>query len=215
MTFDLGALTDRFRRAAERPIVTPGDPGRPTPAGAGRGRLADRRTALRGPGVTPAVTPLGGAVYSEVFEPTPEAAGRGPAATGSPPLPRQAARLAAGGPTSGRRPRRRRWTMPSSPAERQAEAVDPPPTLYRCPTCGKNHQPVRLEGAGIFAPYRRVLVRDSWADGRPRPIGEDGDTSSLIRDGFRPWHRSPAAEAVAPPLTLRERIAGLWYGDEA
>jgi hypothetical protein len=38
--------------------------------------------------------------------------------------------------------------MPSSPAERRAETVDPPASLYRCPYRGRNHQSIPMGGAG-------------------------------------------------------------------
>jgi hypothetical protein len=118
------------------------------------------------------------------------------------------------GPTR-RRPKRRRWVMPSSPAERRAETVDPPASLYRCPYCGRNHQSIPMGGGGAAAAYARPLDHDPYA-ARPAPLGHGpADTSSLVRDRFSVWRASPAAEPIPPALTFRERVARLWYGGAA
>ena len=80
--------------------------------------------------------------------------------------------------TGGRGPKRRRWTLPVSPAERTAEPVDPPPpTLYPCPHCCERHQPVPLP-ADLLG---RALGRDRWWHD---PMA---DTTSMVRDHFSPW----------------------------
>jgi hypothetical protein len=81
--------------------------------------------------------------------------------------------------TEARGPRRRRWLPPSSPTDRAAEPVDPPPTLYRCPHCGERHQTLDLTAGGMAALYGREL-------GGPYR-STVGDTVSLVRDNFSPW----------------------------
>ena len=174
MSLDLGALTERFKRA-DRP------PAPPSP--------------------DPPVTGQGPTVYSN----TPAEAEK----VGSANLPPRRA--------SGRGPRRRRWTMPGSPAERRQEALDPPaPELHPCPFCGKRHQPAPVVNGGGLAAYSRPILADPYST-RPEPLGREvGDTSSLRRDAFNPWRAGPAEEPPPPAaaLTLRERMARLWRGDE-
>jgi hypothetical protein len=72
-----------------------------------------------------------------------------------------------------------------------------------------------MGGSGMAVYGRQLLAEPGQR--RPTPLGrETGDTSSLVRDSFRPWQASPAAEPrPRTPLTLRERVAKLWYGDVA
>jgi hypothetical protein len=67
-----------------------------------------------------------------------------------------------------------------------------------------------------MAVYGRQLLAEP-GQRRPTPRGrETGDTAALVRDSFRPWSTSPAAEPRPPtPLNFRERITALWYGDAA
>jgi hypothetical protein len=103
--------------------------------------------------------------------------------------------------------------MPTSPTDRRQETVDPPPSGYRCPICGEHHQPIRLGGGGAAAAYSRTLMAEAGQRG-PTPIGSGpAHTAALVRDGFSPWRASPAAEPIPPALTLRERLAVLWFGD--
>lgn len=123
--------------------------------------------------------------------------------------------LAPGPPTPRPRPKRRRWTMPSSPTDRRAEPVDPPPSGYRCPHCGKDHQPILMHATGMAAVYGPALLPQPGQGRRPTPLGrEPGHTSALVRDSFHPWRAHPAAEPPpSTPSTLRERIAVWWQGD--
>jgi hypothetical protein len=88
--------------------------------------------------------------------------------------------------TSGRGPKRRRWAMPGSPAERRQATVDPPtPELFMCPHCGERHQLIPMHTGGYAALYGRSVVDDPT---RPEPIGRaNADTTSLVRDLFHPW----------------------------
>jgi hypothetical protein len=93
------------------------------------------------------------------------------------------------GRASTRRSKRRRWLPPCSPTERAAEPVDPPAAeLQVCPFCHKRHQPMRLGGGGIFAPYGRPIAADSWASGRPRPLGQEADDTPLLLRRI-PWRQ--------------------------
>jgi hypothetical protein len=121
-------------------------------------------------------------------------------------------------PTSTRRPKRRRWAMPGSPAERVAEPVDPPPAeLHPCPHCRERHQPIRMGGGGLAAAYARPLLPDPYAS-RPGPLGRssDADVSSLARDSAGAWawgHRRPLVPEP-PPSGLVDRIRSWWQGDQ-
>jgi hypothetical protein len=119
-------------------------------------------------------------------------------------------------PVATRRPKRRRWLPPGSPAERNAESVDLPPVeLHPCPFCGQRHQPVRLGGSGLAAAYGRQLVAEP-GQGRPVPLGRDpGHTLGLVRDRFSPWRAYPAEVPPPPgPMTFCDRITRFWYGDD-
>ena len=187
---DRRALAARFRQARA---------GQPAPAPAG-----DPGPWLTAEAYLPPNSP----------EPAPVAAGGDPPATEPPPPPGSPTSWPTPGPSRRRRPKRRRWTMPSSPAERTAEPLEPPPARYRCPHCGGNHQPTSLEGGGPFAAYARQIV--PWDDGRPPPVSAGyADTSALRRDGFRPWRARSTGEVPTPGTTLADRLRDLWHGSEA
>jgi hypothetical protein len=207
---DLDAIAAPFRRTwTTTPAANAAPDGAASQASSPAGRLPAGDAApvpLEAPWLTaeaygaPVTTPAPG-LYSN----TQGAAGPPPDVAPSP--TRRAA---------GRAPRRRRWAMPGSSAKRRADPADPPPTgPYPCPHCGRNHQPVRLGGGLAALAGRSVLPEPGQR--RPPPLGrEPGDTSSLVRDSFQPWSTSPAAEPrPRTPLTLRERVARLLYGDEA
>jgi hypothetical protein len=114
--------------------------------------------------VTPPATALASAPSSDPGS-TSRAPERRPAAPGLPtPGASDHPALAPGHPSPARRPKRRRWAPPTSPAERNAEPVDQPPTLYRCPHCGADHQPFPLQGRGLGDAFGRSLLSDSYAD---------------------------------------------------
>jgi hypothetical protein len=115
---------------------------------------------------------------------------------------------------SGRGPKRRRWTMPNSPAERTAEPVNQPPTLYRCPHCGERHQPISMGGGGLAAAYSRSVLPDPT---RPEPLGRgDADTASLRRDDFHRGERtrSPCPRRARRPCASAPRIFGRASNDQ-
>jgi hypothetical protein len=140
--------------------------------------------------------------------PTPRASGPPPDAPGSrtPGRPEHPAGLPGAPPRTRRTGRRRRGDRLGDPAGQS-------PTLYRCPACGQNHQPIPM-GGGLADAYSRTILPDPT---RADPIGRGrADTSCLVRDGFNPWRAHPVELPPAPGTgTLRERIARLWYGDEA
>ena len=149
--------------------------------------------------------------------PAPAAADRGPSAPGpSTPPGSVADRPAPEGP-SRRLPKRPRWLFPTGPADRAAEPLDPPPAgPHMCPFCDRRHQSVPMHASGLSAAYGATLLPEPGQRRRSTPIGSGpGDTSSLRRAAFAPWSTSPAAEPIPPAMTLRERIAALWYGDVA
>jgi hypothetical protein len=192
MALDLDAIAARFKRAGAAPRPAPDTAAAP----------ASEPAPVERPWLT-----------AEAFmppEPAPAAQEQGPAAPGPPNPPTPPRR------TAGRGPKRRRWTLPGSPAERRAEPVDPPPAgPHRGPHCGRDHQPIRMGGGLAALAGRSVLPEPGQR--RPPPLGrEPGDTAALVRDSFRPWSTSPAAEPRPPtPLNFRERITALWYGDAA
>jgi hypothetical protein len=134
--------------------------------------------------------------------PTPRASGPPPDAPGSrtPGRPEHPAGLPGVSPRPWQTRRRRRAT-PASPAERSARYGQPPYLPW-------------VHGAGMAAAYGRTILPDPY---RPEPVGRavPADTSSLVRDGFNPWRGRPREEPPGPPVTFRERVARLWYGDEA
>jgi hypothetical protein len=87
---------------------------------------------------------------------------------------------------AGRGPKRRRWILPGSPAERRQKAINPPEQeLHPCPFCQQTHQPIPLYRAGLADTYGRSLLPDP---NRVEPIGrQSADTVSLVRDLFNPW----------------------------
>jgi hypothetical protein len=187
VSLDLVAIAERFKRASQP--VTPSAPvaGTSRPSHPGADVLASN----------PPVTGHGPAVYSN----TGQEAEPGPAGLTSPPRR-----------TAGRGPRRRRWLPPSSPAERMAETVDPPPTLYRCPHCGERHQPFPM-ATGFADLYGRPLVRDPYG---AEPLGRGpADETSLRRDRFSAWRASPPEPPPSPTPSIRERWAHMWGGDQA
>jgi hypothetical protein len=117
-----------------------------------------------------AITPPATAPANAPSDPTPRAAVQGPLAPGSPtsgdgdhPAPPP------GASPSTRRPRRRRWAVPTSPAERNAPAVDQPPAeLHPCPFCPAVHQPIGMRGHGLSDAYGQVLLSDPYSP-RPNP----------------------------------------------
>jgi hypothetical protein len=117
---------------------------------------------------------------------------------------------------SGRGPKRRRWAMPASPAERRAEPVDPPPPeLHVCPFCRTPHQPFRMPG-GVAVAYARPLdYADDPYRSRPMPLSRAGPVHDLAlrRDSFNPWRASPAEPPPTPTPTIRERFGRLWSCD--
>lgn len=89
------------------------------------------------------------------------------------------------GISSTRRPKRRRWLPPTSPAERHAEPVDQPPVLYPCPHCGEAHQPFPMSSSRGLAAFGESLLSDP---GRPEPLNRTADDTPLQLLRFRPWN---------------------------
>ena len=102
--------------------------------------------------------------------------------------PRLAFPAPAVAPATVGRPKRRRWRPPTSPAERNAPAVDhrrsPPAELHPCPFCGQRHQPIPMEGRGLADLYSRPVVGDP---SRPSPLNREADETPLEQGRFRPW----------------------------
>lgn len=204
MSLDLDALTARFKRAGAVANATPDGASpqvRAFPAGPAVANATPEAPWLTAEAHLP-VTGRGPTVESNT-------AGEGGNADHGRPLPPRR--------TGARGPKRRRWALPGSPAERRAEPVDPPSARFKCFACGKAHQPLPMP-TGASALYSRTL--DPLADpysSRPLPLSRAGPVHdlALIRDSFSPWRGSPAEPPPTPTPTVRERFAHLWSGDAA
>jgi hypothetical protein len=164
MSLDLGALAERFKRAgqpAENPAPDGASPYVRTSARAEHSAEAPWLTAEA---AMPPVTTLGPTVESNTPADAPH-----PEHVRPLPPPR----------ASGRAPSGDGLTMPDSAAERDAEPVDQPPTLYPCPFCRQIHQPVPLTGGGMADAYSRTLTSDPYSPRHPsrRPRGPCGPAS--------------------------------------
>ena len=215
------AIAARFRRwagpaAPPVPADPPSDPPAPPPDGPRGWLTAEAAMPPAQAGAPAPVTDQDPTLYSNTQGSASRASQRRAHAPGSPAPAASAHRPGPPGtPPPGRRPKRRRWATPTSPAERQAEAIDPPaPELHLCPFCHRRHQPVALGGGGLADVYSRTLVDDPYST-RPTPLGRDGHTVALVRDSFSPW-RGTAAEVPPTPGTgtLRDFVVRLWQGDD-